>query len=109
MKFGFNLVSERCALLCSSILLQRLSYLLLLCSVVDTIHDERLRAVMFLTLGLVGIHLRLGFLFQKSRKQIMRALGRLEAAARGEAAIFRTAMECMNCSCEISHLSLIHI
>ena len=71
-------------------------------SLVDTIHDERL----FLTLGLVGIHLRLGFLFQKSRKQIMRALGRLEAAARGEAAIFRTAIECMNCSCEISHTQL---
>ena len=43
----------------------------------SSIHDERLRAVMFLTLGLVGIYLRLGFLFRKSRKQIMRVLGRL--------------------------------
>ena len=32
LKFGFNLVSEQCALLCSSILLQRLSSLLLLFS-----------------------------------------------------------------------------
>ena len=83
---GLNDSSDQGVLLCSSILLQRLSSLLLLCSLVLGWHFPwREAEIMFLTLGLIGIYLKLGFLFRKSRKQIMRVLERL-TAARGEAA-----------------------